>query len=261
VLDDRIGIRITDKHPENWQIGKNAASGMPFGGGEVRAVSCQAGTSDTHKFFLRLTCSLDSDLALRQTVAITTSPLPQKISRTVDASDRYRLDIIDDSSEFAPLNGNGKKTNKVARDDRKAATAEATALALGSAYGVLDGPVTVPRLTTYYQVGDRIDQIDGRGLGLRTDDGTGDPVFPVVVGVRHEFGPDSQVTLLDISDAGSDRRRYIRPPKRRPAMSGRQVAEARAAVASGLSMNQPAPVAAAPSLVRQVGRLQASRES
>ena len=133
----------------------------------------------------------------------------------MDASDRYRYDVVDKSSEMAKQDANGKPTNTVIRDDRKDATSEATALVQASAFGVLDGPVTVPRLTTYYHIGDRVASIDGRGLGLRTDDGTGSPIFPVVVGVRWEFGPDYQVTHVDISDAGSDRRRYMRRPRLR----------------------------------------------
>lgn len=215
VLPDRIGIRITDMNPESWQIGPPEATASPFPGNAVRGVFHQSGASGSTPFTLRLTCSIDADLALRQTVSVFGSPLPQTIARVVDASDRYRLDVVDKSSELCPVNvGLGQKFNTVMRDDRPAATSEATAMVQALAFGVLDGPVTIPRLTTYYQVGDRIASIDGRGLGLRTDDGTGTPIYPVVVGVRHEFGPGSQATYLDVSDAGSDRRRYVRRPRR-----------------------------------------------
>ena len=86
----------------------------------------------------------------------------------MDASDRYRYDVVDKSSEMAKQDANGKPTNTVIRDDRKDATSEATALVQASAFGVLDGPVTVPEADDVLShIGDRVASIDGRGLGLR----------------------------------------------------------------------------------------------
>ncbi len=77
---------------------------------------------------------------------------------------------------------------------------------------MLEGPVTIPRFTAYYEIGDRIEQIEGRGLGFRTDSGADGsvPVYPVVIARRFDFKEDEQTTTLEFSDAGADRRRYKR---------------------------------------------------
>ena len=212
--DDRLGIVITDSNPNKWDVGQpKNGTGLPFPSGVVNAVEKQATAAAGQNFWLRLTCVVEADSSLTQVAAPTGgSPLPQAINRVVDASDRYRRDYIDHSSEFAAAMAQNASTPSP-RNDNAAALAEAQALQYGQQSGVLEGPVTIPRLTTYYQVGDRIDQVEGRNLGLRTDQGTGSPVYPVVVGVSWGFSP-YQSTTLELSDAGTDRARYQRKPGR-----------------------------------------------
>ncbi len=207
---DRLGIIITARNPNSWNIGESSVAGVPFPGGVVNGVEAQAVTGATN-FTLRLTCVVEADQAL---VAVATpsgnSPVSRTISRTTDASDRYHNEYVDYPSEFNATGGNDLNP----RNDQPAALAEMQALRAQTESGVLSGQVVIPRLTAYYQIGDRIDSIQGRNLGLRTDAGTGNPVYPVVVGVSYQLD-GNQTTTLDLSDAGTKRLRYRRPPGRR----------------------------------------------
>jgi hypothetical protein len=211
LLSDRLGIEITEKNPENWSIGvPTAGSTLPYPSGIVHGVSAQCITGATN-FVLALTCVIEADTALNQVATPGgNSPLSRTINRVIDGSDRYRRDYVSSWSAF-----NDTPVTVTARDDSKAALAEAQAIRYGTEAGVLEGPVVIPRLTTYYTIGARIQQIEGRNLGLRTDQGTGTPVYPVVVAVRHDFGPDSQTTTIELSDAGTDRTKYDRHPARK----------------------------------------------
>ena len=138
------------------------------------------------------------------------SPITRPIPREVDARDRYAYHAVHAPSEFV----SGTVDTPV-RDDTGAAEAEAIALRTTSEAGVFEGHVLIPRFTTYYQVGDRISSIQGRDLGLRTDNGgsTWAPVYPVVVSRRWDLD-GKQTTTLTLSDGGIDRRRYAVPQPR-----------------------------------------------
>lgn len=110
---------------------------------------------------------------------------------------------------FAPSAFLTGSTPFVTRDDTAYATAEAVAMRTATDSGVFEGDVEIPYFTTYYQIGDKIDQINGRNLGLRTDNGGPGylPVLPIVTKIRWEL-EGGQKTILTLSDAGLDRRRY-----------------------------------------------------
>jgi hypothetical protein len=215
LLKDRVGVRVNVQHPNAWNVGKSGDANAPYKDGKVNAVEAVNGTKTP--FFLRLTCVIEGDQALTAVAARQgTSPVAEVVERRVDARDRYAVETVTAKSEFN--NASGATDDKV-RDDTELATAEATAARTASEAGVFEGEVEVPFLTAYYQVGDRIDQVNGRGLGLRTDTGgTGyAPVYPSVVAVRWELDP-GQRTVLTLSDAGLDRRRYGRRRKRSPGL-------------------------------------------
>jgi len=214
LLSDRLGIAITDDNPNRWEIGQGTNFLSAFFFGVVRGVENQCALVTGKSFTLRLTCVVESDQALTQ-IALPrgSSPLSQTINRQIDASDRYHNEYIDYPSE---LNNASGGANQNPRNDNKAALAEAQALRASTEAGVLEGPVMIPRLTTYYQIGDLISEIEGRNLGLRTDNGSDTPIYPVVVGVHYQFGDDSQTTALELSDAGTHRTRYARSSGRPP---------------------------------------------
>jgi hypothetical protein len=213
LLDDRLGIEITEGNPNKWEIGTSINAGDPYRDGVVNGVEAQATTVTGVNFWLRLTCVVEADQAMAATaIPSGNSPLPQIINRVMDASDRYRNEYVDYPSEFNASGNNDLNP----RNDQPAALAEAQAIRAQLEAGVLEGPVVIPRLTTYYGIGDRIGQIEGRNLGLRTDQGAGNPVYPVVIGVTYGLGPDAQTTTLELSDAGSVRLRYRRAAPRKP---------------------------------------------
>lgn len=210
LLKDRIGIYITDPNPNAWDVGQSNVSGHPFRSGRVRVVEALSGSEATiPDFLLLLTCVVESDYRLkvraeRQDV----SPLSNVIVRQIDARDRYFFDIITTQSIY---NTSGDQV--VVRDDREDATKEAEARREAAALGVIDGVVTIPYLTNYYRVGDRIEKINGRNLAFLTGgsiDGEDGPNYPVVTGITHSFGPGSQTTTLQLSDSGAARFKYAR---------------------------------------------------
>jgi hypothetical protein len=95
--------------------------------------------------------------------------------------------------------------------------------------GVFESEVEIPYFTLAYNIGDRIDRIEGRNLGFRTDGGGAGvmPVLPMVIGVRFDFS-NGQRTFLTLSDRGANHRqikrrgtrawRYTPPPAKRRSM-------------------------------------------
>lgn len=211
LLKDRIGIWVSEENPNHWWIGESSVSGQPFRDGVVRAVEAISGAESTlPKFHLRLTCTIEGDRRLRGVAdRRDRSPLPDTITRHIDAKDRFFLDTITAKSHY-----NTGTDPVVKRDDTDKATAEAEARRAAAETGVLEGGITIPYLTTQYRIGDRIRSIDGRGLGFRTDEGgeedESNPVtYPVVTSVTWNCA-SPQSTTLQISDAGTARFKYAR---------------------------------------------------
>ena len=72
----------------------------------------------------------------------------------------------------------------------------------------------IPYITTYYQVGDRIQGIDGRNVSLQTNVGIDQgeaPSYPWVVGVSWIFEGDRQQTVIQLSDRQVRWRTHERP--------------------------------------------------
>lgn len=211
LLKDRIGIYVNVTNPNAWKIGKKTDGGSTdaLASGIVKAVESMAAPSQANPaFFLRLTCTVESDQRLSYTAQRgSTSPLTTTVEQRIDAHDRLMIQVQSKCSEW-----NTAGSDQKLRDDTDLATAEAIATRIATECGVFEGePVEIPYITRYYDIGDRIDQINGRNLGLRTDTGTSSAgaVLPVVIRRRWEFMPQ-QRTLLWLSDAGLDRRSFKR---------------------------------------------------
>jgi hypothetical protein len=203
LLDDRLGIRITAEDPNAWKVGASKVSGAPFPSGKVNGVEAQATYQSGKSFALRLTCVIEGDVGVKgDATRRDASPLPYDVVRRIDARDRYRNEFQTYPSAF-----NFAGATSVVRDDDDAAQAEAEAARDATDAGQLHGSVTIPRFTMYYEIGDRIDSVDGRGLGFRTDGGAdaNAAIYPTVVAVTHEFEPQ-QVTHLDLSDSDARQR-------------------------------------------------------
>jgi hypothetical protein len=218
ILKDRLGIRISIDQPNHWKVGSAAKAILH--GVEAQANPVAPPVGQTSRFYLRLTAVIEADdavegLAERRPNAA----LPQTITRTVDARDRYFKEVLASGTDFNPATPD-PANDSVSRDDTAAALAEAIALRDATDAGVLDGTATVPRITTFYKVGDRLRSIDGRNLGFRTDGGksTDPAIYPTIVGRSFDFM--GQTTTLQISDAQSHRHSYRRATTRRPTSHG-----------------------------------------
>jgi hypothetical protein len=211
LLSDRLGIYLDMPNPNSWTVARSANSSDPEPSGVVEGVEAQA-AGGSNKFYVMLTCVVEADqnvFGVSNTTAM--SPLPQTIQREVDASDRYFKQVIHYKSLY---NQSGGGADIVQRDDSPLCLAEATALQYSTQSGVLEGEFEIPRFTAFYNLGDRIQGIVGRGLSFRTDGGAAanSPIYPVVVGVRWELEPH-QRTILTLSDVEKGRRPYERVPK------------------------------------------------
>lgn len=212
LLKDRIGIRLTCDNPNAWKIGQSTVTGHPFPAGIVNVVERHSVGGDKD-FFLRLTCVVEADHVLNVVAERRDNcPLAETITRIIDARDRYgNLTVLAHSEH------NNTAADVVKRDDRDDAKAEAEAVRFATDSGVLSGNITIPRFTAYYDIGDRIDQIEGRAVGLRTNTGgSADdaPYLPVVVARRWDFEP-KQKTTLEVSDSGTNRGQFKKALLRR----------------------------------------------
>jgi hypothetical protein len=208
LLEDRIGIWINCKNPNVWNVGKCDDAHASFPDGKVPVVECMGNPTGGTKhpgFTLRLTCVIEADRCLAYVAEPSgASPLEPEIFREVDARDRLVYRAVGKNSEF-----NNTSSSVVVRDDTNAAKAEAVAARTATECGLFEGEARLDRLTTAYALGDRISEIKGRDLSLRTDNGGSGmaPVLPVVVARRWEL-EGGQRTYLALSDSGVDRRRY-----------------------------------------------------
>jgi hypothetical protein len=216
LLDDRLGIQVTVQDPSEWDPGKN---GMPYG--KIDAIGWWANppvnsTINGVQPILRLTTVIDDDsqmdiFAAKRMV----SPTQYTRFRTADARDHFQYDTIDLSSVNYPdqkdKDGNpGDGTNPIiVRDDTKDALAHAYGLRSAHELPPLAGSVTIPFVTTYYEVGDRLDLILGRDVWLGTNIGLDQgeaPCFPWIIGVSWQFENSRQQTTLHLSDLRAEPR-------------------------------------------------------
>jgi hypothetical protein len=215
LLPNRIGIRVTAINPNAWKIGKCEDESAPFPAGVCNLVDFLAGGGTG--LFVRLTCVIEGDNAVTGTAPKTTSSLlAETITRIVDARDRFQKTTQCMCSEH--FDSTLYSDDQVLRDDTGPATSEAIACRVATESGVLDGQVTIPRFTRYYEIGDRIRQINGRNLGFRTDNATGGndnaPIYPTIVAIRHDLA-GKQKTYLTLSDQDGHRYKIEGKTKRK----------------------------------------------
>jgi hypothetical protein len=206
LLKDRVGIWINNLNPNSWSIGaaSNTPSVMPFPDGKVNGVEYQQ-AANPKNFHLRLTCVIEGDQAVKG-IADTqySSILPTEIiTRRVEARERFSKWT---QSKTSVNNTTGADSQT--KDDTDVAIDEAKVFRAQTEQGQLNGTVTIPRLTTFYEMGTRIRGINGRNLGFRTDGNTGDAqaLYPVVIGYSFDLDGQQRTTLI-LSDAGAQPKR------------------------------------------------------
>lgn len=202
LLPDRLGIEVTEDDPEQWK----AARGVQIRGvswftpdGTPPAKDPFAGVqTNLEAPVFRLTTVINDDRMLKAVARKrTASPTRFTRRRRVDCRDHFQLNVIDYSS---PYNSTGQSIN--ARDDTSKALAHATALRAKTEFPPVAGAVTLPFITDFYGLGDRISEIDGRNISLQKNVGasTGEaPDCPIVVSRTFRFQPH-QETELQLAD-------------------------------------------------------------
>lgn len=198
-LEDRLGILLDVDNPNAWKVPDppdGATAIIP--GNVVRGVEAQAAPdAQKPRFRLRLTCAIEADVTIGAVAPKrASSPVPFDVRRRVDARDVYRSEIRHESSIH------GTET-EILRDDFEAALALATAIRDKRDNPVVSGRVVVPRLTTLYEVSDRVRKVAGREVDLRINAGAEageSPRYPLVVGVTWDFANGQQRTHLSLDD-------------------------------------------------------------
>jgi hypothetical protein len=216
LLQDRLGIEVTAEDPEQWAAGKGVSAVGGSGattaivpGGDMRGVTWwasppQGSPTNGVQPVLRLTTVIQDDLRMPISAGKRiASPTRFARWRSVDARDHFQYTTIDPSSaNYAEQGGNGTDP-AVVRDDTENAMAHANQLRARYEFPPLAGSITIPYITTYYEVGDRVEQVAGRAVSLTTNIGQDQgesPTYPWVVGVSWSFEGDRQNTILQLSD-------------------------------------------------------------
>jgi hypothetical protein len=216
LLEDRLGIEVTAEDPEQWATGRGAsavggtgATAATVPGGDIRGVKWwasppQGAPTNGVQPVLRLTTVIQDDLRMPISAGKRiASPTRFARWRSVDARDHFQYASIDPSSMNYTTQGGDGTDPIVVRDDTDNAMAHAHQLRSTYEFPPLAGSVTIPYITTYYEVGDRIEQVAGRGVSLTTNIGQDQgetPTYPWVVGVSWSFEGDRQSTTLQLSD-------------------------------------------------------------
>jgi hypothetical protein len=220
LLKDRLGIRLATDKPNAWKIpDPPSGTAQVIAGGVVKGVESMAsgdppGThgSTNLQFALKLTCVIEADWGVNASAPKrVAAPGPFSVERIVDARDVYRRDIVDPSSihyQVPPPAQPGQPPNLGPwdRDDTDDAVSRACAYRSAYEFPPVAGPVTIPWITTAYHVGDRINQVYGRGISFQSNAAKGageSPYFPSVVSVTWDFSGSQQRTLLELSDERS----------------------------------------------------------
>ena len=212
LLPDRLGIEVTAENPDKWDTG---VSPLVATGAAIKTIMGVTWTgnpagADTTKFTLRLTTVIDSDQQLTAYAAKrTASPTQFARERSADGKDHFQYDTISVGSLYystqTDINGNmGDGTNPlVMRDDSKAATTHAEQLRSVHEFPTLAGSATLPFITDYYQIGDRVKIIQGRNATLQINVGADQgeaPSYPWVTAFAWDFSDDKQQTIIQFSD-------------------------------------------------------------
>jgi hypothetical protein len=201
LLEDRLGIEVTVEDPEDWSTGNPK---LP----KINGITWQANPPDGKQFTLRLTTVIEDDrgldIAAEKRVA---SPTRFVRTRVADARDHFQYaEVSLNSLNYQAAGGNGTDPVKV-RDDTQLALDHAKGLRSVHEFPLLAGSITIPYVTTYYEIGDRVQAIKGRDVSLRTNVGASAgeaAVYPWIVGISWSFEPVQTTTLL-LSDRRAER--------------------------------------------------------
>lgn len=205
LLHDRLGIEVEEENPEKWHTG-NPKCGS---GGDIRGITWQSNppadpSANQGAFQLRLTTVVEHDY-MTPILAHKRQASPTKFARwrAADAKDHFQYHTIaKNSKHYADAGGDGT-TDFIVRDDTEAAQTHADQLRAAHEFPTTAGSITVPFVTDYYQIGDRIQKVAGRDATLQTNIGISQgetAAYPWVIGYTWNLEEAKQSTVLKLSD-------------------------------------------------------------
>ena len=218
---DSLSVRITVNNPNEWPIGHHEDKSR-VRAGHIPAISWLQHALDnpedqSKRFDLLLVCTVDDDFPVyAQADRRASSPIARKVVRYVDHSDQRVQQIIHRSStswEQAKAKTPALKAHPggsdwlIAKDDSDSLDSEASARRAAHESPPVSGTITLPFLSRGFEVGDRIEEISGRGINLSgsvSKDGK-EPVYPrVVARTWTQDGESGISTVLALSDRRGD---------------------------------------------------------
>ena len=205
LLDDRLGIAVTTENPDQWSSGNPRLN-------DIRGVLWSAMPTDMTNFLLRLTTVIESDQQI-PVIAMKRIASPTKFARerTSDGKDHFQYcSLAVNSLNYVngmqtDINGSppDNKNPLIMRDDTKAATTHAEQLRSAHEFPALAGSVSIPFITDYYGIADRVKIVQGRNVSFQINVGVDQgetPSYPWVTAFAWDFQSDRQQTVLQFSD-------------------------------------------------------------
>jgi hypothetical protein len=199
-LDDRLGIEVSIENPEQWGSGNPKLN-------DIRTITWTAAPTQPTAFLLRLTTVIEADQRIPAkdvtAAARTASPTLFDRERSADGKDHFQYCSVAPNSLYYAQNGGDGTNPVVVRDDTKAALTHAEQLRSAHEFPTLAGSATVPFLTDYYQIGDRVKIVQGRNASLQINVGVDQgeaPSYPWITAFAWDFTGDKQQTVLQFSD-------------------------------------------------------------
>jgi hypothetical protein len=205
LLPDRLGVVITVDDLDIWDPGAtgNKLSGLswwsnPTAAGVIPTTFAGQPCTPNNSPYLRLTTVIEDDRML-SAIAGKRSASPTQFTRhrRVDAHDHFQFNRV-----FANSLYNQTKVDVIARDDTPDALAHAVSLRSKTEFPPTAGSITLPFLTTFYGLGDRISEVDGRNINFQMNTGVsqGEQAdFPFIVGRSFILQPH-QETMIQLGD-------------------------------------------------------------
>ena len=213
LLDDRLGIEVTIENPEHWDTGSNRQRGgaaLPA----IRGIAWLATPTDATNFLLRLTDGDRFDQRLAEQGHSGQGPRCQPDAICPRTVGRWKgsLPILHAGGEQPVLRHSERHQRQtvptarircVCRDDTAAAKTHAEQLRSLHEFPTLAGSATVPFLTDYYQIGDRVKIVQGRNASLQINVGIDQgetPTYPWITAFAWDFQGDCAADHLQFSD-------------------------------------------------------------
>jgi hypothetical protein len=204
LLEDRLGIEVTTNDPDEWVTGTKSKDITSSSEGITKILALTATATpgpDVPPFVLKLTTVVEADRRLPiGSQKRTASPTKFARERSSDGKDHFQYCEVAQSSWYYNNYGAGPP---VVRDDTKAAQTHCDQLRSAHEFPTLAGSATLPFITDYYQIGDRVKVIQGRNASLQINVGASSgetPCYPWITAFAWDFSGDKQQTIVQFSD-------------------------------------------------------------